>query len=60
MRAGATPSGWLYESETQLDSQVEGSVELEFWAQHGSAVKAAFSLVRFCPMESMARFLAIV
>jgi len=34
--------------------------ELESEAQRGSAVKAVFSLERFCPIDSMAPVLAIV
>ena len=30
------------------------TAQLESEAQHGSAAKAAFSLERFCPLESMA------
>src|SRR5437879_5533304 len=62
-RAPATALRWLYESETLSESLRElwsGLVRVESAAQPGSAAKAAFSLERSCPMESMAPVLAIV
>jgi len=51
----------LYEPETLFESSPSyGVVQLKSEAQPGSAAKAAFSLERSCPMESMAPVLAIV
>jgi hypothetical protein len=62
IKAVATPSAWLYESETFLASLKSwvSRRELESGAQHGSAAKAAIPLERSCPNKSMAPVLAIV
>jgi hypothetical protein len=61
-RARAAPLGRLCEPETQLEPEPFRSdlLDLESPLQPGSAAKAAFSLERSCPMESMAPVLAIM
>jgi hypothetical protein len=61
--ATATPSGVVIRvrnSIPKLDGLGVSRRELKSAAQRGSAVKAAFTLERFCPNNSMAPVLAIV
>jgi hypothetical protein len=51
---------WLCEPETPVRRVVLKGAQLECEAQTGSAVKAVFSMERFCPINSMAPALAIV
>jgi hypothetical protein len=50
----------LFQSLSGSSISVECLVQVESVAQPGLAAKAAYSLERSCPMESMAPVLAIV